>query len=107
CTLVVGSTAVRERELHHPVRRLEYGGRLIRKQLAFSSVALLFGSERFGLSNADLSHCHWLIRIPTGEQNISMNLGQAVAVCLYELIRDADAATKMKPQVEEKGPKKK
>ncbi|MGH9771793.1 MAG: RNA methyltransferase, partial [Candidatus Acidiferrales bacterium] len=36
----------------------------------------------------DLSHCHWLVRIPTCEQNISMNLGQAVAVCLYELMRD-------------------
>jgi tRNA/rRNA methyltransferase len=107
CTLVVGSTAVRERELHHPVRRLEYGGRLIRKQLASTSVALLFGSERFGLSNADLSHCHWLIRIPTGEQNISMNLGQAVAVCLYELIRDANAATKSTHRAEEKGPNKK
>jgi TrmH family RNA methyltransferase len=88
CTLVVGTTAVRHRELQHPLRRLEYGARLIRKQLGSSRVALLFGSEKFGLSNAALSHCHWLIRIPTCEDNISMNLGQAVAVCLYELIRD-------------------
>src|SRR5262249_38135864 len=36
-------------------------------------------------SNADLSHCHWLLRIPTREGHASMNLGQAVAVCLYEL----------------------
>ena len=50
---------------------------------------MLFGSEKFGLSNEDLSHCHWLIRIPTCDENISMNLGQAVAVCLYELIRDS------------------
>jgi tRNA C32,U32 (ribose-2'-O)-methylase TrmJ len=34
-----------------------------------------------------MSHCHWLINIPTREENISMNLGQAVAVCLYELVR--------------------
>ena len=92
CTLVVGTTAVRNRDLHHPLRRLEYGGRLIRKRLASGSVAILFGSEKFGLSNEDLSHCKWLIRIPTGENNISMNLGQAVAVCLYELIRDSKAA---------------
>ncbi len=91
CTLVVGTTAVRHRELQHPVRRLEYGGRLIRKRLASCSVALLFGSERVGLSNQDLSYCHWLIRIPTSDQNVSMNLGQAVAVCLYELVRDARA----------------
>ena len=88
CALVVGTTAVRNRDLQHAVRRPEYGARLMRRRLASGSVALLFGSEKFGLSNDDLSHCHWLIRIPTCEQNISMNLGQAVAVCLYELIRD-------------------
>ena len=33
-----------------------------------------------------------MIRIPTCEANISMNLGQAVAVCLYEIVRDAPAA---------------
>lgn len=88
CTLVVGTTAVRHRELHHPLRRLEQGAKLIRKELAMGRVALLFGTEKTGLSNDDLSHCHWLMNIPTREQHISMNLGQAVAVCLYELIRD-------------------
>ncbi|HXM60273.1 MAG TPA: TrmJ/YjtD family RNA methyltransferase [Terriglobales bacterium] len=92
CALVVGTTAVRHRELQHPLRRLEHGARLIRKQLPSTRVALLFGSEKFGLSNAALSHCHWLMRIPTCEENISMNLGQAVAVCLYELVRDTKAA---------------
>jgi TrmH family RNA methyltransferase len=91
CSLVVGTTAVRHRHLHHTIRRLEDGARLIRRHLRTSRVALLFGSEKFGLSNDDLSHCHWLMRIPTCEQNISMNLGQAVAVCLYELIRDSKA----------------
>jgi TrmH family RNA methyltransferase len=89
CTLVVGTTAVRNRDLQHAVRRPEYGARLIRQRLAAGNVALLFGSEKFGLSNDALSHCHWLIRIPTCEENISMNLGQAVAVCLYEIIRDS------------------
>ncbi len=89
CNLVVGTTAVRHRELQHTVRRLEAGSRMIRKNPG--NVALLFGSEKFGLSNDDLSHCHWLIRIPTSDENISMNLGQAVAVCLYELIRNGHA----------------
>lgn len=89
CSLVVGTTAVRNRKLQQPVRLLDNGGRFIRKQLATNRAALLFGSERVGLSNEDLSHCHWLMRIPTCEQNISMNLGQAVAVCLYELVRDS------------------
>jgi tRNA/rRNA methyltransferase len=32
------------------------------------------------------------MRVPTREENISMNLGQAVAVCLYEIVRDAKTA---------------
>jgi tRNA C32,U32 (ribose-2'-O)-methylase TrmJ len=52
----------------------------------------LFGSEKFGLSNEDLSHCNWLLRIPTREAHRSMNLGQAVAVCLYELARSSKPA---------------
>jgi tRNA/rRNA methyltransferase len=92
CTLVVGTTAVRHRDLQHSLRRLEPAARAIRKHLAGSPVAILFGSEKFGLSNEDLSHCHWLLNIPTSEKNISLNLGQAVAVCLYELIRDQKAS---------------
>src|ERR1700724_950690 len=56
CTLVVGTTAVGRRELRHAVRRLDDGARLIRQRLASSRVALLFGSEKVGLSNEDLSH---------------------------------------------------
>ena len=89
-TLVVGTTAVRHRRLSHVLRRSEEAARLIRTRLRSANVALLFGSEKFGLTNDDLSHCHWLLRIPTREENISMNLGQAVAVCLYELIRSGN-----------------
>jgi tRNA/rRNA methyltransferase len=88
CGLVVGTTAIRHRELQHPLKRLEAGARLIRTALGSGRVAILFGSEKVGLSNLDLSHCHWLLRIPTRAEHISMNLGQAVAVCLYELVRD-------------------
>jgi tRNA/rRNA methyltransferase len=94
CTLVVGTTAVRHRDLQHTLRRLEDGARMIRKRLSKGAnrVALMFGSEKFGLSNEHMSHCHWLMRIPTHEENISMNLGQAVAVCLYELVREGKLA---------------
>jgi TrmH family RNA methyltransferase len=89
CTLVVGTTALQHRELQHPLRSLSAAAPLIRRQMASKTgrVALLFGSEKRGLSNEDLSHCHWLLRIPTREAHGSMNLAQAVAVCLYELIR--------------------
>ena len=93
CALVVGTTAIGPRVLEHPLRRLEYGGKLIAKKLVTAPVALLFGSEKFGLSNEDMSHCHWLMRIPAREEHGSMNLGQAVAVCLYEIIRSPAAKT--------------
>ena len=87
CSLVVGTTAARDRALQHVLKPLEKAAPLIRRRLASSRVALLFGSEKRGLSNADLSHCQWLLRIPTRAEHTSMNLGQAVAVCLYEIIR--------------------
>ncbi len=93
CQLVVGTTSASHRELQHPLRRLEYGAVEILQALAEAPVALLFGSEKYGLSNDDLSHCHWLMRIPTVDADLSMNLGQAVALCLYELARDSKAAT--------------
>jgi TrmH family RNA methyltransferase len=99
CTLVVGTTAVGQRQLHHPIRRLDQAVRLLRKHLVGSRVALLFGSEKRGLSNEDLSYCHWLLRIPTREEHRSMNLGQAVAVCLYELARDPQAVSKPEKHV--------
>jgi len=92
CKMVVGTTSLGHRELQHPLRRLEYGARLIRRELSYSCVALLFGSEKFGLSNQDLAHCHWLLRVSTATPDLSMNLGQAVAVCLYELTRNPKAA---------------
>ena len=91
CRLVVGTTSVGHRELRHPIRRLEYGARLIKRGMAEAPAALLFGSEKFGLTNDDLSYCHWLIRIPTDSEVPSMNLGQAVALCLWEMARAAKA----------------
>jgi TrmH family RNA methyltransferase len=91
CSLVVGTTAIGHRDLQHSIQRLEVGAPIIRAHLATGSCALLFGSEKFGLSNKDMSHCQWLMHIPTRDEHASMNLGQAVAICLYELIRDPGA----------------
>ena len=100
CRLVVGTTAAGHRQLQHPLHRLEPGARLIKAHTG--PVALVFGSEKFGLANEDMSHCHWLMRIPTADIDLSMNLGQAVAVCLYELIREPDA----QPQPDRRKPAK-
>ncbi len=91
CSLVVGTTAIGHRDLQHSLQRLEVGAPIIRAHLATGRCALLFGSEKFGLSNKDMSHCQWLMHIPTRNEHASMNLGQAVAICLYELIRDPGA----------------
>lgn len=89
CALVVGTTAVGNRELQQPIQRLEAAGPVLREAASRAPLAILFGSEKFGLTNDELSHCHWLMHIPTSDQTPSMNLGQAVAVCLYEVMRDA------------------
>ena len=93
CSLVIGTTAAGNRALHQPLKLLSDGAQLIRTRLrAGGRVALLFGSEKRGLANDDLNHCHWLMHIPTRKEHVSMNLGQAVAVCLYELARGAGAS---------------
>jgi TrmH family RNA methyltransferase len=87
CGLVVGTTAIGNRLIKHPLRGLDTAGALLRKRLRKDRVAILFGSEKKGLSNEDLSYCHWLLHVPTRTEHQSMNLGQAAAVCLYELAR--------------------
>lgn len=95
CTLVLGTTAVGARELRHPLLTLVETAPVVHAELAGSPaarVALLFGSEKTGLSNDELSFCHSLVTIPMHAhpevRHPSMNLGQAVAVCLYELVRE-------------------
>ncbi len=94
CGLVVGTTAGRARKLDQDLRSLPDAAPTMRRRLRSGPVALLFGSEKRGLSNQDLSWCHWLLRIPTSEQSPSMNLGQAVAVCLYALSQSRTARAK-------------
>ena len=97
CTLVLGTTAVGERALEHPLYTLRQAVGLVRQALASdpqARVALLFGSEKTGLTNDELSHCHGLVTIPMstrdGARHLSMNLGQAAAVCLYALAESDD-----------------
>ncbi len=97
CQLVVGSTAGTNRELHQPMHTLKEAAALIRPRLEAENVALLFGSEKRGLSSDDLSHCNFLLRIPTRPEHGSMNLGQSVAVCLYELARGLSSPLKPQP----------
>ncbi len=92
CTLVVGTTTGARRDPKQLLKLLPDAASVIRQHFTGGRVALLFGSEKRGLSNDDLSHCHWLLRIPTSDAQPSMNLAQAVVVCLYELSRQTSSA---------------
>src|SRR5215475_2633732 len=102
CNLVVGTTAAGKRVLEHPLYTAAEGGGLARAHLAEEKgnrAALLFGSEKTGLSREELSYCNWTMTVPMADKpdvrHPSMNLGQAAAVCLYELIRDEAAGPRI------------
>jgi len=86
-TLVIGTTTGSRRNLGREVLLLPKLAARLRHRKARGRAVLLFGSEKTGLSNDDMSQCHLLVRIPTSSDCPSMNLGQAVAVCAYELAR--------------------
>lgn len=86
-TLVLGTTTGARRNIGRELLPLPELATWLRVRKARGAAALLFGSEKTGLSNDDMSYCHALVRIPTTLDSPSMNLGQAVAVCAYELAR--------------------
>jgi tRNA/rRNA methyltransferase len=88
-SMIVGTSSASGRSSPHVQRMLPDASHMIRTHLEKSQAALVFGSEKFGLSNDDLSHCDWIVSIPTKEKCPSMNLGQSVAVCCYEIARQA------------------
>ena len=95
CTFVAGTGTRTHRKPEQPVLSLPEFAPVFAQQLDRGGrVALVFGPEKHGLTRDDLSYCHALIEIPTDPRQPSMNLGQAVAVCLYELSREVapDAA---------------
>lgn len=86
CTLVIGTGTLTYRKAEQAVVPLpQLAPRIATEFARGGRVALVFGSEKHGLTRDDLSHCHLLVEIPTDARQPSMNLGQAVAVCLYEI----------------------
>ncbi|MBI5816037.1 MAG: RNA methyltransferase [Nitrospinae bacterium] len=63
-------------------------------------IGLVFGSEKFGLSNEDAGMCDAFITIPSDPGYPSLNLAQSVAVTLYEFLRDEPHGA---PRPEKKG----
>jgi TrmH family RNA methyltransferase len=94
CTLVLGTGTLTHRKAEQPVVRLDELSSLVEKELnRGGQVAIIFGPEKHGLTRDDLSYCHILVEIPTDVRQPSMNLGQAAAVCLYELATRVNPAT--------------
>jgi tRNA/rRNA methyltransferase len=90
---LAGTGTLAYRKPEQRVVRLPDLGLLLRREMERGGrVGLVFGPEKHGLTREDLSYCHLLVEIPTDARQPSMNLGQAAAVCLYELSARAFAA---------------
>jgi tRNA/rRNA methyltransferase len=86
CTLVLGTGTLTHRKAEQPVVSLPALAPHVAQELERDGhVALVLGPEKHGLTRDDLAYCHLLVEIPTDPRQPSLNLGQAAAVCLYEL----------------------
>ncbi|MDI4638582.1 MULTISPECIES: RNA methyltransferase [Halomonadaceae] len=85
CRLVVGASA-RSRTLPWPMITPRALGERLPAELADAEarVALVFGREDTGLTNAELQRCHAHVHIPTNPDYSSLNLAAAVQVLAYE-----------------------
>jgi tRNA/rRNA methyltransferase len=85
-TLVIGTGTLTYRKPEQSVVSLPTLAPIVAQELDRKGrIALIFGPEKHGLTREDLSWCHSLVEIPTDPRQPSMNLGQAAAVCFYEL----------------------
>ncbi len=91
CGLVFGASA-RARSAHHRVLGPREAAAELVTAASARPAALLFGGERNGLANEDLTRCHALVRIPTDAGYPSLNLAQAVQILCYEIRQAAGAA---------------
>ena len=84
CSLVLGTSA-RERSLPMPMMNARAAAQQAVNEAATRKVALLFGRERYGLTNEEMQRCHFLVQIPANPEYCSLNLAAAAQVLCYEL----------------------
>ncbi len=84
CGLVVGTTTRGGLYRSHSLAPREVALKISAAAIS-GKCALVFGPEDHGLSNRDLQYCQWLITIPAHPDYPSLNVAQAVMVCLYEI----------------------
>ena len=90
--LAIGMTA-RRRDLSHEMVSMREAAPRAVAETAAGEVALVFGNEMSGLSNAELDHCQMAAMIPANPDYSSLNLAAAVQVACYELALAAQAWT--------------
>jgi tRNA/rRNA methyltransferase len=66
-----------------------------------NAIGLVFGSEREGLTNEELSLCHLHVGIPSSPSFPSLNLSQAVMVICYELFQSSVTVSQPPSQLAE------
>lgn len=88
CVFAIGSS-YRLRDLQAALLTPEAAARLALVEAMSGQVALVFGNETYGLSNAELSRCQAQVTIPGNPEYNSLNLAAAVQVMAYVLRREA------------------
>lgn len=86
CGLVLATTS-RERDQNFRVIDVRDGARRAVAESALAPVAIMFGSERTGLTNEELRYAHALLRIPANPAYASLNIAMAVQIVAYEILR--------------------
>jgi len=81
--LVIGTTA-RKRHLDIPVIGARQAAEILVNESQQHQVSLVFGKERYGMTNEEVERCHYLVNLPTVETFSSLNLASAVQVLAYE-----------------------
>lgn len=84
CPLVLGTSA-RLRSLPMPMFDARRAARQALRESASHEVAILFGRERYGLTNEEMMRCQFLVNIPSNPDYSSLNISQAVQIIAYEL----------------------
>ena len=84
CRIVMGTSA-RLRSIPLPYCDVREAATEMQQSDEDDEIAILFGRERYGLTNEQIDYCQKLINVPTSKEYASLNLAQTVQLMTYEL----------------------
>jgi tRNA/rRNA methyltransferase/tRNA (cytidine32/uridine32-2'-O)-methyltransferase len=100
CTKVFGTTARERGKKWSVAEPRAAAGKSVEAATGEGRSAFLFGREDSGLPNEALDRCHYVVTIPTNPAHTSINLGQAVLLCMWEVFRAATDAPVARSEVD-------